>query len=163
MNDEELREARRKAGEARERAEKATPGPWTVDTDVFEEGESIEIVVMGQNPMEMMFTDATTIMPTSLEAHDAAKETQNYRNGEFVAHARTDVPELSALVDALAGEVEEKQQDVENLRKENERLTFIAGGMRAAERREGEPPASRYGGWGGYGGTCGESDDRRGR
>lgn len=110
-----VEDARRKAWGARERAEKTTKGPWTVDTDVFEEGEAIEIVVMGESPMEMMFTDATTVMPTGLDSHHSARETLNYRNGEFIAHARTDVPELADIVEALAEEVErltaERQAD----------------------------------------------------
>ncbi|MDP9478211.1 MAG: hypothetical protein M3R38_21440 [Actinomycetota bacterium] len=78
--------ARRRAREARERAEKATEGPW-------ESWYPEDFEVAG--PKELRICK----LPHGISStHEA--------NAQFIAHARTDVPELCSLVDALAGEVE---------------------------------------------------------
>lgn len=100
MNPQELREAGRRAQEARERAENATPEPWESTTNHH-------VVMWVQTECD---PEPIRISIGMLHEGDSA----------FTAHARTDVPELASLVDALVGEVEEKSRQVDELAESKE-------------------------------------------
>ena len=74
---------------ARERAEKATPGPWATDRECMEQAVL--------RPNGVMVCDCC-IMSFSPPVSD--KECS--RNGRFIAASRTDVPALCDLAEALA-------------------------------------------------------------
>lgn len=87
-----LREKLERARTAKERAEKATQGPWLQGHHVGEP----KALVAAASPTESLLGLDRDDMAIVAEAHDAA----------FIAAARTDVPALAADVEELAAEVE---------------------------------------------------------
>ncbi len=80
--------------EIRERAEKATKGPWRCDVDIFNDDGEVEASVHDEE-ISMLFTEGTGVMGGE-DCWTKARESQAFRNAEFIAHAREDVPFLLA-------------------------------------------------------------------
>lgn len=90
----------------RERANAATEGPWLYRPHKMDDWGTVRI----SDAEEPYFVArAQAGGPTDYAAHRAAGTDPYERNGLFIAHARTDVPRLLDLIEAL--------------RAENERLT----------------------------------------
>lgn len=87
----------------RRRAEAASGGSWYADLDCYEPDDPwIEAGVsnISQAAGDMLFTGPTVFRP-SKENWQKARESQEFRDAEFIAHARTDVPALCDRVEAL--------------------------------------------------------------
>ena len=87
--------------EVKERSEAATPGPWKVDYEVFcgmttadVKDRAIVHSVIGENIVIAKQPDLNDREP---------KEAQNrdFKNANFIRHARTDIPKLVAMVEYL--------------------------------------------------------------
>lgn len=89
MTDEELA-----AIEARVNA--ATKGPWSASIDNFDPDHSKLEAVVDNEQVDILFTMETGY-EDSLEAH----KSQAYKDAQFIAAARTDVPRLLAAVRKL--------------------------------------------------------------
>ena len=157
-----LQDARRKAQKVRERAQAATEGPWTADLDCFanEDDQFPEIeACVSNDATALLFCESVMVVREQAD-WQKARDTQQYRNAEFMAHARTDVPELADLVDAFAGEVE-GLESVVNLQKNrtrrrdlriealseeigdlSRRIETLKGALRRIERWHDEFPAT---------------------
>jgi hypothetical protein len=86
------------AREALERAEKATDGPWAPDLDVSDADDpEIEAGVISDN-LTVWFTSGTEIMCKEQGDWERARASQAYKDAEFIAHARQDVPDLARAV-----------------------------------------------------------------
>ncbi len=83
--------SRERLEEIRARAEKATPGPWEFWT--------------GGTFVSRYEEYATVICDTLLDAEMRGRLLKGHseNNGQFIAHSRTDVPDLLAEVDRLRG------------------------------------------------------------
>lgn len=75
--------------EAQARCEKATPGPWQAD---LSELDDVVVWAGEERPRDLVFNmgERVTMVGTTY-AHDA-------ENGQFVAHAREDLPRALALL-----------------------------------------------------------------
>ncbi len=93
--------------EARERAEKATPGPWRVP------GHARFQVVE-----EKGLPGDAAIAVTYSDERQGRTQAESYTNAQFIAHAREDVP---ALCDALSAKIAEVERE-RGLEEENEVL-----------------------------------------
>ncbi len=108
-----LADARQKAQEARERAKKATEGPWEA---------------VGPT------TRKHVVRPAHSNHGFTAVAFSQDDDADFVAHARTDVPELASLVEALAEEVERlrwklaltEEQDAAAFRDQEQEITRLS-------------------------------------
>lgn len=96
----------------RERAKRATEGPW----GHWPEAGEIEIITStepgGNEPRRGMEIIASSVRPKDgWDAIYGRDERHVYRNGEpdaeFIAHARTDVPQLVAALEAVSGIADE--------------------------------------------------------
>ena len=105
--------------EVKERVESATEGPWKVDYEVFcgmttadVKDRAIVHSVIGENIVIAKQPDLNDREP---------KEAQNrdFKNANFIRHARTDIPKLVAMVEKLLYVVncEISQKDLDNLNK----------------------------------------------
>ena len=85
------------------RAKAATPGPWVVDKGAFGIGVIAEsqIGIPDNDPEGVYIADC---YKKSAEVH-----------AEFIAHAREDIPDLTARVRELESYIEERTQKVESL------------------------------------------------
>jgi len=91
----DLDAARKTAREAQERADKATPGPW----------DNVRVGMTGDgSPLsfEAQVCNAEGV-GAFIVTHDGSEE--GLDNTAFVAAARTDVPDLAAIVLAMAEEL----------------------------------------------------------
>lgn len=101
----DLEAARKAAREARERADKATPGPWRQCG--ADRGGCVCALVW-----------STTADLPVLQASDSTDcgempHPKRIANAEFAAHARAEVPALAALVQEMATEIERLRSMVE--------------------------------------------------
>lgn len=89
----------------RERAEKATPGPWLYRSDTSSE-QAIECEECGTEFPEQGYSLRSTDQYEVLHGELYGMESLCKPNGEFIAHARTDIPRLLACVERLVEELE---------------------------------------------------------
>ncbi len=94
----------------------ATPeSPWTVELDVFDRDTTLEVSVGNK------YVDFICRLPTvfkndlSGEAATNAKASNEWKVGEFIAHAREDVPALCAEVRRLTAENDELMNEAKRL------------------------------------------------
>lgn len=90
----------------RERDKKATPGPWTTDDDevmLAYEPDHKRTYMLFNPPQANRFVCCLD----DGEYHEYEDRTEARANGEFIAHAREDIPRLldhiDAITDALRG------------------------------------------------------------
>lgn len=88
-----------------DRANRATPGPWGIELRSSENYPPVTVQLDIPGRREVFFHG-----PSFLEA-----------DGEFVAHARTDVPKLCDALEASEKRVAERDAEIERLKEENER------------------------------------------
>lgn len=81
----------------RKREQAATPGPWQTSVDVLHARD-------GQKLERYRLFARHKRLGDGVEAFDESKNKQAQRNGEFIAHARDDIPALIAEVDRLTTE-----------------------------------------------------------
>lgn len=78
--------------EIRERCDKATPGPW-LRRQYYRPGEVVAEILGRYHGVLLI------VAPTHGVTND-----DDVHNGDFIAHARTDIPHLLARLDAVTGE-----------------------------------------------------------
>lgn len=96
--------------EIKARCDAATPGPYKAELDVFEHDDpEIEVCITNIGATTpptrgylSLFT-AGTGLKVSEENWPKAHASQDLRDAEFFAHARTDVPALLAEIERLRG------------------------------------------------------------
>lgn len=90
--------------EIRERAEKATPGPWSVKQPGEHSKEYIRVVDAGA-PSTHGFISAgvaeVCCRRSSSEFKARTPSAREQANADFIAHARADIPFLLAQIDEL--------------------------------------------------------------
>jgi len=93
------------AKKARERADKATPGPWHGDAHD------------GSVKYKMLGADDRVVyrIHTNYDWDDEPERYEVYFDEEFIMAARTDVPALCDAVEELAAEVERQGEEIEQL------------------------------------------------
>ena len=98
----------------RERANAATEGPWLYRPHQHDDWGTVRI----SDPEEPYFVArAQAGGPSDLDAHRKAKTDPYRHNGEFIAHARTDVPRLLDLIEAQRAEIERLTKERDALRR----------------------------------------------
>lgn len=88
---------------ARERAEKATEGPWRTYYEVFRPQFSNRRVI------EVQCNEKCPIVPWVGFDDSFRTKKQHLANARFIAHARTDVPALCDALDEARAEVEVRE------------------------------------------------------
>lgn len=92
----------------RARCDAATEGPWLYRPHEFDDWGMVRI----SHPSEpWVVATARAGGPADLGEHRAAKTDPYRHNGEFIAHARADMPRLLDAVEALTGEVARLKRD----------------------------------------------------
>ena len=139
MNDERLKQIE-------ERASKATPGPWQAcrDHDCYGGGHEIELELAREaranddNPTVWM----PWHVPRALALSSSYGELMRREEAEFIANARTDVPELCAALREAWKSYEEMRHSWYKAHEERlqlrEELRLIEEGWTARERGHGD-------------------------
>jgi hypothetical protein len=92
--------------EIRERERNATPGPWEPDLDVSDpDVPEIEANILNDG-LTVFFISGTDLRCHEQEDWKRARESRAYKDAEFIAHAREDIPYLLERIDELKREVE---------------------------------------------------------
>ena len=96
----------------RERAEKATEGPWESVMDVTRKNGPLRADVQQQNPVREIFKTGQKAGQLRREWHRNVAIGILFpacllHDAEFIAHARTDIPRLLAEIDRLKALVKE--------------------------------------------------------
>jgi hypothetical protein len=99
----------------RERAEKATPGPWRHEDD--HEGSTMGFVG-AQHPEYPTIT--TRIFDVCGDSGQA------YEDAQFIAHARTDIPYLLAEVSSLESQLKQAQEELAKWKYAAGRITNVS-------------------------------------
>jgi hypothetical protein len=97
--------------EIRERADKATPGPWLYRPRIIDDWGSVRAGVDGYHVAISRDGDGIGADQKAMDEHRKNKTDPYEPNGRFIAHARTDIPALLALVEAKQAEVERLRND----------------------------------------------------
>ena len=106
----DLAALRAAAQEARERAQKATAGPWKVETDTDGDGEPF-----GHWWTYVRGVEQATDRGRIIFRYDDDYGTDQAADAGFIAAARSDVPKLASAVLDLAEEVQRLQANVHSL------------------------------------------------
>jgi hypothetical protein len=88
------------------RANAVPSGPWNVELDVWDEDLTLEVTVDNKN-VDFLCNIPTQFKNGEPEASKNARASMEWKVGEFIAHAREDVPALVAEVRRLRARVEE--------------------------------------------------------
>lgn len=114
MTNEELRQIR-------ERAEKATAGPWEVGAEVDGVYAGMNTVVRATKPHTRWATRIVSVGQTRKHIKEDSEA-----NAEFIAHAREDIPKLLA-------EIERYREIERRLREEVIGITYVTTDRRLFE------------------------------
>ena len=120
----DVREAEKRAKEARARAEKATPGPWRLFYRHGGRRPPIVAVMFGPARQEV-------VAWPGFDSSDVPKSHWR-RNGTFIAAARTDVPALCGDVEALTDLARRLARDANTAQ---DRLLLLVGVLRTEDQR----------------------------
>lgn len=101
--------------EIRQRAEKATSGPWLGNNEgCFVDGDDADGVCTVHNHGTRSWS---RVVATPAHGHAGAEDSEAHRNMEFIAHARTDIPALLAALEEVTKERDHWQHEYEESHK----------------------------------------------
>lgn len=129
MDQNQINEALRRAKEAKERAEKATPGRWFAVSPRYHRGATVG--GMGPSWLSEPCRSEISIRAIDVEPGPGflapGGMEQHARDATFVAHAREDVPDLASDVEALAKALRAMTADRDHLkRRETDIIEAVA-------------------------------------
>jgi hypothetical protein len=91
----------------RERAESATPGPWRVRPDEYDDWGVVKAFLPEDGTIYVARAGAGRYVPSHEISQHRLKGTDPYQhNADFIAHARADIPALLAEIERLQGIVD---------------------------------------------------------
>jgi hypothetical protein len=88
--------------EIRAKTEAARPGPWEADADCFDHEKPTIVACVTDKSIGLLVEIDTEIIPDMGDSWARARASQDFADAEFIAMARSAIPELLAEVDRLS-------------------------------------------------------------